>query len=315
LGVIRSIVGRAVRLPKAYSKIGDDVATVPPGPGNLVLKVDMLVEHTDVPPGMTYRQAARKAVAMCVSDFAAKGVRPCSFMVSLGLRKGVSQKEVDDLASGFRDAEEEWDVLMVGGDTNEAKELVIDCAMVGFAKRLVRRSGARAGDALIVTGLFGCPPAGLRILKGSAVAQPDFGKRAKASVLYPAPNLGVGMVLAPYMTSAMDSSDGLARSLHTLAAEGGVGFEVSALPAADGVRSFAEANGLSAEELVLEGGEEYVIVGTIPKSRVERAGAAVRRAGGVLLEIGRVAQGPGQVVFARGKTRRPIRDAGWTHLR
>jgi len=279
------------------------------------LKVDMLVEHTDVPPGMTYRQAARKAVAMCVSDFAAKGVRPCSFMVSLGLRKGVSQKEVDDLASGFRDAEEEWDVLMVGGDTNEAKELVIDCAMVGFAKRLVRRSGARPGDALVVTGLFGCPPAGLRILKGSAVAQHDFGKKAKSSVLYPAPSLEVGMVLAPYMTSAMDSSDGLARSLHTLAAEGGVGFEVSALPAADGVRSFAKANGLSADELVLEGGEEYVIVGTIPKSRVERVRAAVRRAGGVLLEIGRVTPDAGQVAFTRGKTRRSIRDAGWTHLR
>jgi len=280
-----------------------------------VLKVDMLVEHTDVPAGMTYRQAARKAVAMCVSDFAAKGARPDSFVVSLGLKKGISQEQVDALASGFRDAEKEWDVLLVGGDTNEAEELVIDCAMVGFARRLVPRRGARAGDALVVTGLFGYPPAGLRILNGSAVARGEFGEKARASVLDPAPSLEVGMALGPFLSSAMDSSDGLARSLHTLATESNVGFDVTVLPAARGVRTFAEANGLSMQELVLEGGEEYVIVGTVPRSRIAGAKAAVRRAGGALLEIGRATSGAGQVVLTKGKTRRHIRDAGWTHLR
>ena len=315
LGVIRSIVSRAKKLPKGYFKIGDDVAVVPRGAGRLVLKVDMLVEHTDVPAGMTYRQAARKAVAMCVSDFAAKGVRPDSFVVSLGLEKGVSQEQVDALALGFRDAEKEWDVLLVGGDTNEAKELVIDCAMVGFAKRLVSRSGARPGDALVVTGLFGYPPAGLRILDGSAVAMRKFGGISRASVLRPTPSLEVGMALGPLLSSAMDSSDGLARSLHTLATESGVGFEVTRLPVAAGVRKFAEANGLSLEEMVLEGGEEYVIVGTIRKSRIASARSAVRRAGGGLFEIGEAISEAGQVVLTTGKKSRQIRDVGWTHLR
>lgn len=276
--------------------------------------MDMLVEHTDIPAGMTYRQAARKAVAMCVSDFAAKGARPDSFVVSIGLRKGVSRKQVDELASGFRDAEE-WGVLLVGGDTNEAKELVIDCAMVGFAERLVNRSGARPGDILVVTGPFGYPPAGLRILEGSAYATADFRERARASVLYPAPSVKVGMALAPFLTSAMDSSDGLARSLHTLAAESDIGFEVTELPAATGVRSFAKSNGLKTEELVLQGGEEYVIVGTVPKRKVMEATAAAKRAGGVLLEIGKATPESGQVVLDTGRIRRPIRDEGWTHLR
>ena len=314
LGVIRSIVGRARELPKGYSRIGDDVAVLPMGKGKLVLKVDMLVEHTDVPPGMTYRQAARKAVAMCVSDFAAKGVRPDSFVVSLGLRKGVSQEEVDGLASGFRDAEKEWGVLLVGGDTNEAKELVIDCAMVGFAKRLVPRTGAGPGDALVVSGPFGYPPSGLRILNGSAGAGQDFGTRAKASVLNPTPNLSVGMALASHLSSAMDSSDGLARSLHTLAEQSRVGFEVTALPVGEGVKEFASANGLSMEELVLEGGEEYVIVGTVPKSRVGAARAAAEKAGGRLIEIGKATSNPRRVVLVEGKKRKPIRDYGWTHL-
>ena len=272
------------------------------------------MEHTDIPAGMTYRQAARKAVAMCVSDFAAKGARPDSFAVSIGLERGVSQEQVDALASGFRDAEKVWGVLLVGGDTNEAKELVIDCAMVGFAKRLVARSGARPGDVLVVTEPFGYPPAGLRVLEGSAAAAAQFGKRARASVLEPTPSLEVGMALAPFLTSAMDSSDGLARSLHTLASESKVGFEVTELPVARGVRSFATANGLSVEELVLQGGEEYAIVGTIPKGRVGGARAAVRRARGALLEIG-VATESGEIALNIGRNRRPIRDAGWTHLR
>ena len=281
----------------------------------MVLKVDMLVEHTDMPSGMTYRQAARKAVAMCVSDFAAKGVRPDSFVVSIGLKKGISQERVDALAEGLRDAEREWGVLLVGGDTNEAKELVIDCAMVGFAKRLVTRGGARPGDILVVTDPFGYPPAGLRILAGSAVATTGFGEMARASVLDPTPSLRVGMALAPFLTSSMDSSDGLARSLHTLAAESMVGFEVTVLPAAKGVHSFARANGLSTEELVLQGGEEYAIVGTIPERSVPRARVAVRRAGGALLEIGRATPESKEIVLSLGKTRRPIPDAGWTHLR
>jgi len=157
------MVKEAGNLPKGYSEIGDDVAWIPMSEGKLVLKVDMLVQHTDVPSGMTLRQAARKAVAMCVSDFAAKGVRPDSFMVSLGLVRGVTRAEVNELASGFRDAQREWGVRMVGGDTNEANELVIDCAMVGFAKKIVRRGGATPGEVAVVTGPFGYPPAGLMI--------------------------------------------------------------------------------------------------------------------------------------------------------
>ncbi len=315
MDVIESITEVAKKLPKGYSKIGDDVALVPPGEGKLVLKVDMLVEHTDVPRGMTYRQAARKAVAMCVSDFAAKGARPDSFMVSLGLRKGVTRGEVDELALGFGDAEREWKVRLVGGDTNESQELVIDCAMAGFAESIVGRKGARAGDALVVTGLFGYPPAGLEILEHGAAAEPLFEKRARSSVLLPAPSLRLGRALAPYLSSAMDSSDGLARSLHILAKESGVGFELTSLPVGVGVDRFAAANGLQAEELVLEGGEEYLIVGTVPKRKTASAKAAARRADGQLIEIGRVTARPGRVELRTRGGGSPIRDVGWTHLR
>jgi thiamine-monophosphate kinase len=279
-----------------------------------VVKVDMLVERTDVPPGMTYRQAARKAVAMCVSDFASKGVRPDSFLISLGLGK-LAQEDARQLALGFADAEREWGIHLVGGDTNEADELVIDCAMFGFAEKIVTRKGASRGDTLVVTGPFGYTASGLKILFSGAKADASFAKAAKQSVLNPKPDLGVGLALAQYLTSAMDSSDGLARSLHTLARESQVGFEVTSLPIGPGVKKFATANGLSAEKLVLEGGEEYVIVGTVKPSKLASAAAAVRKAGGRLLDIGRVTSKRGKVELSSGGSKGPIEDEGWTHLR
>lgn len=294
--------------------IGDDVAILPERGGRLVVKVDMLVESTDMPSGMSYRQAARKAVASCVSDFAAKGVRPDSFMVSLGLRRGTSRKQVDDLAKGFRDAAKEWNLRLVGGDTNEAKELVIDCAMLGTADKVVVRSGARVGDLLIVTGDFGLQPAGLKILQGRKKVDASFRALATDAVLNPRPNLEVGIAVARYLTSAMDSSDGLARSIHTLAKASGVGFELSVLPMAKGVGKFAKTNSLSSEELVLAGGEEYLIVGTVPARRRSVAMKAANRAGGSLLVIGRATKHSGRVVLKSGRSSVAIIDEGWTHL-
>jgi thiamine-monophosphate kinase len=312
--IIETIVSKAGKVPRGYAEIGDDVAVLPLGRGKLVLKVDMLVEGTDVPPGMTYRQAARKAVAMCVSDFASKGVKPDSFMVSIGLKRGVSSSQVAELGFGLADAEREYGVHLVGGDTNEAKELVIDCTMVGFARRLVPRSGASAGDLLFVTGPFGFQPAGLKILVEGASADKSFGAKAERSVLLPRPRLEMGLALAPFLTSSMDSSDGLARSIHTLARESGVGFELSRLPTAGGVGVFARTNGLDATKLVLEGGEEYEIVGTLKASRLARAEEAARKAGGRLIVIGKATEKKGVVRLRARGVRTNVRDAGWTHL-
>ena len=312
--MVEAILKVAGGLPAGYSKVGDDVATVPARAGRLVVKADMLVESTDVPKGMSYRQAARKAVAACVSDFAAKGARPDSFLVSIGLRKRTKAREVRSLGEGFRDAGREWGVRLVGGDTNESKELVIDCSMVGFSRRVVGRVGAKEGDALVVTGKFGYPPAGLKILAGGARSEEGFRRAAVGSVLLPSPNLKVGLALGRHLSSAMDSSDGLARSIHTLAKASGVGFELRKLPLAAGVKKFARENGLDWEELVLEGGEEYVVVGTVKAKGVAAAAKAAKRAGGRLEVIGlATSRADGVVLSSKGK-KREIADAGWTHL-
>lgn len=280
-----------------------------------MLKVDMLVQGTDVPRQMTFRQAARKSVAMCVSDFAAKGVKPDSFMVSVGLPRGVTKSQVRELSLGFRDASREWDLKLVGGDTSEALELTINCVMVGFGGRYVRRAGASPGDLVAVTGRFGYPPAGLEILQNGARAAPSFRRKAVASVLRPTPDLRLGLALSGCWTSSMDSSDGLARSLHTLSKASGVGIELWRLPTAPGVKEFAKWNGRVVNRLVLEGGEEYLVVGTMKPSKLAAASKAARANGCELLEIGRVTRSAGGVVLRVGSTVEPIADSGWVHLR
>lgn len=313
--VIGLITKRFGKLPPGYSPIGDDVAVIPPGKvgERVVMKCDMLVGRTDVPPEMTWEMASRKAVGMCVSDFAAKGVRPTAFMVSLGLPRGTGKERVVELASGLARASREWGVRLVGGDTGEADDLVIDCLMVGFAKSIVSRAGARPGEWVVVTGPFGQTAAGLKILIHRAKAEARFRRTAVSSVLMPAPRLALGLALSKYLTSSIDSSDGLAISLHTISEMSGVGIRLSRLPYAEGLERFASLNSCSAEELALYGGEEYEVVGTVKKGRIAEAKRKAKSMGSELRVIGEtVPLARGKRVFLRGKD---VRKDGWIHFR
>ena len=278
----------------------------------MVVKSDMLVGKTDLPKGMSYRQAARKAVASCVSDFAAKGVAPDSFLISLGLPRGTSEGEVNGLAEGFADAAREWKVKLVGGDTNEADDLVIDCTMLGFGEEITPRGGAKAGELVVTTGEFGLSSAGLKILLEGAKAEPGFREVAVGRVLKPAPRLELGVAISRYLTASVDSSDGLATCLHSIARMSRVGITLTQLPVGKGVERFALMNGYSVEELVLQGGEEYEIVGTTGKA-LSKANRAASSLGGELLVIGETTKGGGVRLTTEGGER-AVEDRGWVHL-
>ena len=294
------------------SKLGisdlDDVALLEK---NVVFKSDMLVASTDVPPGMEAWQVARKSIVSCVSDFAAKGVKPDSAMISLGLPRNCTRPYVEGLAQGFAIASKEFGVKIVGGDTNEAGGLVIDCSMVGFVRgKLPKRSGARPGDLVIVSGMFGLAPAGLAIIIQNATAAGIFRKQAVESVLRPSPRQDFGMALARYFSSSIDSSDGLAISLYELAGQSKVNIIIDDVPAFDGVENVAQENNLDAHELVFHGGEEYEIVATIPKTRLKRAEAAAKKAKVSMHVIGRVQKGAGDVFVGK----KLLENRGYIHF-
>jgi thiamine-monophosphate kinase len=296
----------------------NDVALLDKG---IVMKSDMLVESTDIPSGMEAWQAARKSIVSCVSDLAAKGVRPHAAVISLGIPNSYSMLEpyIEGLAEGFAIASKEFGVKIVGGDTNEAAELVIDCSMIGFSTfKVPTRSGAKPGDYVVVSGPFGFAPAGLAILLQNAITVSSsdsnsvtFRKHAVKSVLEPSPRQSFGLALANYFSSSIDSSDGLAVSLYELASQSDeVDIIIHSIPFVEGLEKFAHENGLDKYELVFHGGEEYEIVATISPRTINEAEAAARKAGVNLHVIGRVEKGSGKV-FARNRL---LENRGYMHF-
>jgi thiamine-monophosphate kinase len=288
----------------------DDIAVLKKG---IVIKSDMLVASTDIPPGMEAWQTARKSIVSCVSDLAAKGVKPYAAVISLGIPNSCSMQRpvIEGLAEGFALASKEFGVKIVGGDTNEADELVIDCTIIGFPKfKVPTRSGARHGDYVVVSGLFGFAPAGLSILlQKNAVTINEtnhnddnddinsiFSKQAVKSVLEPRPRQRFGLALARYFSSSIDSSDGLAISLYQLASQGeNIDIIIYSMPVVSGLDKFAQDNSLDTHELLFHGGEEYEIVATISDTKIRRAETEAKRAGVDLYVIGRVQKGSGKV--------------------
>ena len=317
--IIEIIQRQLDMMPRMPVQFGDDVSAFEIEKEKLVvLKTDMLVDRTDAPPGMTFRQTARKAVVMNVSDFAAKGVKPVAALVALGLPRGITKRDVEEIGAGLNDGAHEYGTYIIGGDTGEASDLVIAVSLFGLAARdtLMLRSGAKPGDLIGVTGLFGKTSAGLRILVKDLKAPKSIRKTLIDSVFMPTARLkeGLALVETGAVTASIDSSDGLAWSLHEIARSSQVGISIDLLPAADQCRTFAISNKLDLTELTLYGGEEYELVLTVKPRMWRKAQEAVENVGGSLFKIGKVTSEK-SVVLAKNGKHIPIDARGYEHFK
>jgi thiamine-monophosphate kinase len=317
--IIEVIIKRLDKFPKMAVPFGDDVTALSIDNSLLaVLKTDMLVAKTDIPPGMSLQQAARKAVIMNISDLAAKGVKPIAFLTSLGLTRDLTEDNIIEIANGLNIGAREYDTYIIGGDTGETSDLVI-CGMVfGLSKpeNLITRSGAKPGDVLAVTGLFGKTASGMKILLEGFKAPPKLRKSLLEAVYMPRARLQEGLSLAKarVATASIDSSDGLAVSLHELRKMSKVGFCITNMPIAPEAVQFAGLTGLKSNELALYGGEEYEIVTTIRRNDWKKAQQAVRGSGGNLMSIGEVIKEE-KVVFLNDDREEIIPYRGWEHFK
>src|SRR5919202_243538 len=282
----------------------------------IVLKSDMLVESTDVPPCMRPWQIARKSVVACMSDMSAKGIEPPYLcLISIGIPSRYSKATIVDLARGFKIATKEFGVEIVGGDTNRCNELVINCNLTGFStghKPIPKRNGAKPGDLVISSGLFGYSSSGLKILLEKASASRQFKCRAIKSVLNPQPRLKFGTCMAKFLSSSIDSSDGLAASVYELAKQSRVDIILDNIPSAKGIQQFAQLNGLVVRDLVYYGGEEYEIIATLSKTNLEKVRRLAEKLKLKFYVIGRVEKGKGRVfVLSQRGTRLNLREGGY----
>ena len=311
----RELVSRILRhltlMPGMPVPNWDDVNAVSLGDGRAVIL------KTDIPVGMTPLQAGRKAVVMNFSDLGSKGVKPLAFLAALGAPSTTPVEWVEDIAKGFEAGAREYGGYMVGGDTNEACDIIISGMAYGLAeeKRLVLRSTSKPGDVLATTGGFGNTTAAFRILLDGLETPADLRARLVESVYMPRARVNAGIALATSgaATSSMDSSDGLAVSLHDLRKSSGNGFRLNNVPLTKDAEKFTEIHNLDRASLALYGGEEYELVFTVKPDLVEEARKALRSTGADFLELGVVTKDR-KIVYMEDDVEKTVGKGGWEHF-
>jgi thiamine-monophosphate kinase len=280
------------RLPGAVPAAGDDAAVV----DGLVLTTDMLHETTDFPAGTTRYTAGWRAVGASLSDVAAMGATAVAAVAVYGA-PAFEWPEVAAFLDGARDVCEAVGAEYVGGDLDGHAEFTVASTALGRTDDPVGRAGARPGEAVCVTGTLG--------RSAAAVGLFEAGETERANDLFRfEPRVAAGRALAPHATAMMDSSDGLARSLHQLAAAGDCGFAVeSPLPVDDAVDAVA-ADDRERRELGVTFGEDFELVACLPVESLARAREAVPCP---LTRIGTVTESG---VTLDGE---PLADRGYTH--
>ena len=246
--------------------IGDDASSVKINHEHQLVTTDLLVEtiHFRLEDN-TLKELAAKAVAVNLSDIAAMGGIPQYFYLNLAFPHTFTRWELDQFFNGLRDACRRWKVELAGGDLSRSPHLTIAITMVGKAKDPAFRNGAQPGDLIGITGPTGYSALGLHLLKNKVPA--PFWTRKHKRVI---PQIAEGQILAPLVSAMIDVSDGLLMDLARILDEseqGGIVF-YEKLPVSSTFIKRCETNGLDASHLALAGGEDYVLLFTLPPLRL-----------------------------------------------
>ena len=244
------------------SAVGDDCAVV----DGQVLTTDMLHEATDFPAGTTRYTAGWRAVGASLSDVAAMGAEATA-AVAVYAAPAFEPDELGDFVDGASDVCLAVDAEYVGGDLDSHGEFTVATTALGVTADPVLRSGASPGDVVCVTGTLG--------RTGAALAHFDRGTHETANDLFRfTPRVTAGVALRPYATAMLDSSDGLARSVHQLATASDCGIALETPlpidPAVDAVAS----DDAHRRELGVFLGEDFELVCTVPEADLSAASAA-----------------------------------------
>lgn len=310
--------------------IGDDAAVFRSNSGKeTIVSVDLLIEDIDfrrttTPPYLL----GHKALAVSLSDLAAMGSRPLMALVSIGVPEDVWQTDfVDRMYDGWLDLANRYGVQLIGGDTSRAHEhIVIDSIAIGecSAGMALKRTGARPGDQIFVTGSLGAAAAGLRLIeRGAHLAEQNFGDEDSQKLdhvllrqLRPEPRVGWGIVLGEerLATAMIDISDGLSSDLNHLCESSKVGalIDASLLPIDERVVELCGRRALDPLQLALHGGEDFELLFTVKPENVARL---PKRVDGVEIKrIGTIHSASEGVKISEGSRTWDLKPGGWKHF-
>ena len=281
--------------------LADDVALYRQRPDeDLVLTADMVAAgvhfFADDPP----ESIARKALRVNLSDLAAKGADPFGYLLSLGLPANWTDAWLKRFAAGLAADQKSYGVTLLGGDTTRAAGgLTIAITALGRVPKgkMVLRSGARIGDLIFVSGTIGDGALGLRLRRSRGRAKARGARHLLDRYLHPQPRVALAPVLRLHASAAMDVSDGLVGDLAHICEASGVGAEIGAhdiplSPAAAAVLA-ADKRALAT---ILNGGDDYEILATVPPAAAPAFTADAEAAGVTVTRIGEIVAGRGPPV-------------------
>ena len=287
----------------------DDAALVAPPPGHaFVVTVDALVSTVHFLPDDPPDTIARKALGVNLSDLAAKGATPYGFLLALALPPDWTDAWMGEFAAGLAEASAAFDFPLLGGDTVATPgPLTISVTAFGTVPDgpLPRRSGARPGDSLLVSGTIGDGALGLAaslggdpVLLGLDEAQRD---HLVSRYRVPRPRVALARLVHREASASMDVSDGLAGDLVKLCAASGVTatVELDAVPLSEAALAATAASGRLLD-LAMTGGDDYEILCTVPRQRVDVFVAEAKRLGVAVTQIGTIEAGDMSPTFRKG---------------
>ncbi len=271
--------------------IGDDAALLRAPAGlELALTTDSLVEQVHFLPGSAPRSIGHRALAVNLSDLAAMGATPAWALLALTL-PDADAEWLGEFAVGFGRLAREHEVALVGGNLSRGP-LNVTVQLAGFvpAGSALRRSGARAGDEVWVSGTLGDAARG-RTLAVADDAEAHC-RLLRSRFDFPTPRVALGQALRGVATACIDLSDGLRADLPRLAAASGCGavLELGDLPVSDALRAAA---GELAWQAALAGGEDYELCFTAPTSQSAAIAGLARACAVPLTRCGRLRSAEG----------------------
>lgn len=278
--------------PGAFGFTDDAAAITPPAGHDLVLKTDGLIAGVHFFPDDPAEGVGRKALRVNLSDLAAKGATPLGFLLAIALPKDFSENWLAGFTRGLGEDADAYGCPLLGGDTDSTPgPISISVAAFGTVPTgtMVKRSGAKIGDRVFVSGTIGDAALGLQVRKGE-LADPSNHLVSRYHV--PQPRVAVAEALRAHASAAMDVSDGLVGDLTKLCAASNISadIQVAHVPLSDAA-SAALCSDCELITPILTGGEDYEILCTIAPDRVAAFQSAAAQAGVPVAEIGRIVEG------------------------
>ncbi len=296
--------------PGAFG-LGDDAAAVtPPTDCDLVLKTDGVIAGVHFFPNDPPEDIGRKALRMNLSDLAAKGAKPLGFLLALAVPTGIDEAWIAAFAAGLGEDATRYGCPLLGGDTDHTPgPISVSISAFGTVPhgRMVRRSTARTGDCIVVSGTIGDAALGVRLrgdpsLGGSWHLTEAMRSWLEERFLLPQPRNALAEPLLQHAAAAMDVSDGLVGDLAKLCRASAVAAEIDVerVPLSEAARA-----ALAAEpallETILTGGDDYEIILTLAADKLAHFRAQAQAAGVAVTEIGRVQGGDGVRFTSKGR--------------